>query len=173
MIRVIHPGAGFWLFTHPGSRGRKGTGSRIRIAATGTYIVESVLRILDWIRIRWGQWIRIRIKEGKNDPQKQKKVEKFHVFKCWMFSFQGWRLLLLLGRPLWGPRVKLIKIFDHDWYSARCWIRGINESGSATPLVPVTNIPTSFKYYYLLLRTRNFVPVFPMCIAGKDRDFPA
>ncbi len=25
------PGSGSWLFTHPGSRGRKGTGSRIRI----------------------------------------------------------------------------------------------------------------------------------------------
>jgi hypothetical protein len=25
---------------------------------------------LDWIRIQWGPWIRIRIQEGKNDPQK-------------------------------------------------------------------------------------------------------
>ncbi len=24
----------------------------------------------DWIRILWGPWIRIRIQEGKNDPQK-------------------------------------------------------------------------------------------------------
>ena len=29
----------------------------------------------DWIRIQSGQWIR----EGRNDPQKQKKVKKFHV----------------------------------------------------------------------------------------------
>jgi hypothetical protein len=29
MIRVVHPGSGF--FTHPGSRGQNGTGSRIRI----------------------------------------------------------------------------------------------------------------------------------------------
>ncbi len=33
-------------------------------------------------------WIRIRIQEGKNDPQKQKKVQNFHVFKYWMFSFE-------------------------------------------------------------------------------------
>jgi hypothetical protein len=29
----------------------------------------------------------IRIQEGKNDPQKYKKVHNFHVFKYWMFSF--------------------------------------------------------------------------------------
>ncbi len=33
----------------------------------------------------------IRIQEGKNP---QKKVQNFHVLKCWMFSFEGWRLLL-------------------------------------------------------------------------------
>jgi hypothetical protein len=30
-------------------------------------------------------------KVGKNDPQKQekgKKMKKFHVLKCWMFSFE-------------------------------------------------------------------------------------
>jgi hypothetical protein len=31
-------------------------------------------------------WIRIQIQEGKNDPQKSNKVEKFHALKCWMFS---------------------------------------------------------------------------------------
>ncbi len=30
MIRVVHPGSGSWFFTHPGSRGTKGTGSRIQ-----------------------------------------------------------------------------------------------------------------------------------------------
>jgi hypothetical protein len=30
----------------------------------------------------------IRIQEGKNDPQKYKKVRKFHVLKCWTFSFE-------------------------------------------------------------------------------------
>jgi hypothetical protein len=42
-------------------------------------------------------WIRIgndlvgcnRIPEGKNDPRKYKKVQKFHVLKCWIFSFEG------------------------------------------------------------------------------------
>jgi hypothetical protein len=33
--------------------------------------------------------IRIRIQEGKNDPQKKKKIKKFHVLKCWMFSFES------------------------------------------------------------------------------------
>jgi hypothetical protein len=32
---------------------------------------------------------RIRIQEGKNGPQKYKKVEKFHALKCWIFSFEG------------------------------------------------------------------------------------
>jgi hypothetical protein len=31
----------------------------------------------------------IRILEGKNDPEKYEKVYKFHVLKCWMFSFEG------------------------------------------------------------------------------------
>ncbi len=30
----------------------------------------------------------IRIKEGKNDPHKEKKIKKFYVLKCWMFSFE-------------------------------------------------------------------------------------
>jgi hypothetical protein len=52
----------------------------------------------DWIRIQSGQWIRIRIRnwepEAKNDPQKKKKIKKFHVLKCWMFSIEGRRLLM-------------------------------------------------------------------------------
>jgi len=38
------------------------------------------------IWIQSGQWIRIR--EGKNDPQKWEKIKKFHVLECWMFSFE-------------------------------------------------------------------------------------
>ncbi len=34
MIRDVHPGSGSWCFTHPRSRGQKGTGSRIRISNT-------------------------------------------------------------------------------------------------------------------------------------------
>jgi hypothetical protein len=40
-----------------------------------------VFRILD---LDW-----TRIQTGKNDPQRQKKVKKFHVLMCWMFSFEG------------------------------------------------------------------------------------
>jgi hypothetical protein len=40
----------------------------------------------DWIWIQSGQWFQ----EGKNDPTKNgKKVKKFHVLKCWMFSVEG------------------------------------------------------------------------------------
>jgi hypothetical protein len=42
-----------------------------------------------WIRINFSCWTRIRIQEGKNDPQKKKKVKKFHVLNGWMFSFEG------------------------------------------------------------------------------------
>ncbi len=34
MIRVVLPGSGSWFFTHPGSWGQKGTGTRIRIRNT-------------------------------------------------------------------------------------------------------------------------------------------
>jgi hypothetical protein len=35
----------------------------------------------------FGIWIRIQ--EGKNDPQKYKKVKKFSCLMCWMFSFES------------------------------------------------------------------------------------
>jgi hypothetical protein len=31
-------------------------------------------------------WIQV---QGKNNPQKRKKVNKFHVLKCWMFALGG------------------------------------------------------------------------------------
>jgi hypothetical protein len=33
--------------------------------------------------------IRIRIQKDKKDPQRWKKVNKFHLFQCWMFYFEG------------------------------------------------------------------------------------
>ncbi len=36
----------------------------------------------------------IRIQDGKKDPKKFKTVSKFHFLKCWIFSFEGWMLLL-------------------------------------------------------------------------------
>ena len=47
-----------------------------------------------WIRVNLSCWIRIRIQEGKNDQKRKKKVQNFHVLKCWMFSFEGWWLHL-------------------------------------------------------------------------------
>jgi hypothetical protein len=43
----------------------------------------------DLIRIQSGQWIRIRIQEGKKYPRKKKKIKKFHVLKCLMSSFES------------------------------------------------------------------------------------
>ncbi len=48
----------------------------------------------------------------KRPTQIEKKV---HVLKCWMFSFEGWRLLLWLGCPFWIKcsiriRIKWIRI---------------------------------------------------------------
>jgi hypothetical protein len=31
---------------------------------------------------------------GQKRPTKIEKIQKFHVLKCWMFSFEGGRLLL-------------------------------------------------------------------------------
>jgi hypothetical protein len=44
--------------------------------------------------------MRIRIQEGKNDPLKEKKKLKNELFKGWMLSFEGWRLLLKLYHPV-------------------------------------------------------------------------
>jgi hypothetical protein len=32
--------------------------------------------------------LRIRIQEGQNDPQNEKKIKKFHVFESWMLSLE-------------------------------------------------------------------------------------
>ena len=41
------------------------------------------------VLVRW-----IRIQEGKNDPQKDKNVRKYHVFVVLEVLFEDWRLLL-------------------------------------------------------------------------------
>jgi hypothetical protein len=48
----------------------------------------------------------IQIQEGKKNEKKLNKVEKFYVLKCWIFSIEGWRLLLKLGYTLLRPRDK-------------------------------------------------------------------
>jgi hypothetical protein len=45
------------------------------------------------------------------DFKEKKKGKRFHVSKCWMFSFDGWRLLLYLGHPSWRSRDKNELIF--------------------------------------------------------------
>ncbi len=49
MIRVVHPGSGSRYFTHPGSKGQKGTGSRIRIRNTA---LDQYVH-LGWTLTRW------------------------------------------------------------------------------------------------------------------------
>jgi hypothetical protein len=43
----------------------------------------------------WIPGIRIRIQEGKNDPQQKKKCKKIYFLKCWwMFSLRAESLLM-------------------------------------------------------------------------------
>ncbi len=64
MIRVVHPASGSWLFTHPGSRGHKGTGSRIRISNTKFFNASK------------GYFLKANIKEGEVEITNKKKIEK-------------------------------------------------------------------------------------------------
>ncbi len=50
MIRVVHPGSGSWIFTHPGSRIKKGTGSA---TCSCSWIRKRIpgSRIARWMRI--------------------------------------------------------------------------------------------------------------------------
>jgi hypothetical protein len=52
------------------------------------------------IRIQSGYGFR----RAKMTYKKKKKVKKINVWKCWMFSFEDWRLFLLIWRPLWSHR---------------------------------------------------------------------
>ncbi len=50
--------------------------------------------------------IRIHIGSGSRREKmslKNRRVKKFHVLKCWVFSFEGYRILLYLGGPLRRP----------------------------------------------------------------------
>ncbi len=48
----------------------------------------------------------VQILGGQKIPPQIEKSEEIHVLNWWVFSFERWRLLLLLGRPSWRPRVK-------------------------------------------------------------------
>ncbi len=75
---------------------------------------ENILNLTFWttgrssqrFRVSWErQWIRIRNPDpdpgGQKWHTKLEKIRKFHVLKCWMFSFEGWR-----------PRDRKIVVFD-------------------------------------------------------------
>jgi hypothetical protein len=88
MIWVVHPGSGsrdpdydFLPIPDPGSRGQKGTGSRIRIRNTELH------SNLDPC------WIRFRVQEGRNGPKKGKYEETF-CFDELDVLLEDWRLLL-------------------------------------------------------------------------------
>ncbi len=64
-------------------------------------------------------------RRAKTDHKNRKKLRNFLFLKCWMFSFKGWRLLLLLESSLWRPRDKLqfsIKKISNSFYSWKHWI---------------------------------------------------
>jgi hypothetical protein len=46
---------------------------------------------------------------GKNDPQKREKSEEMYSIE--VHSFDGWRLLLSTGRPMWRLGDKCTAIF--------------------------------------------------------------
>jgi hypothetical protein len=53
--------------------------------------------------------------------------DKFNFLKCWMFSFEGWRLLLQLGRPLWRPRESGISnIFSCSFFPLILFIKNLD-----------------------------------------------
>jgi hypothetical protein len=58
-----------------------------------TFDTEPVLRTRIRMRIQWGPWIRIRIRNpdpgGQKWPRKYKTVNKFLLLKCWMIVFEG------------------------------------------------------------------------------------
>jgi hypothetical protein len=56
---------------------------------TSTCSASSSCKAVLRIRIQSGQWIRIQIKRGKMTHKSRKKIKKFHVLKCWMFSFES------------------------------------------------------------------------------------
>ncbi len=53
---------------------------------------------------------------GQNCPTKLEKIKKFNGLKCWMFSFEGLRLLLWLGRPLWRPGIGILQFLIQKIY---------------------------------------------------------
>ncbi len=58
----------------------------------------------------------------QNDPKKE---GYFHDFKCWIFSLEGWRLLLFSLKS-WKSLLKNIAIFEEEYFSwtrlSRTWI---------------------------------------------------
>ncbi len=84
----------------------------------------------DRIRIQSGQWIRIRIKEGKINHKNRKKVRKFHVMKCWMFfrglkaSPEAWTSFMEAKDKKLQLLIKIYKKkFQFSVFSLKCRIR--------------------------------------------------
>ncbi len=72
-------------------------------------------------------------RRAKMTHKNRKKVKKFHVLKSWMFPFEGWRLLLQLGRPLCQRGQGISTVSCNFWWkknsavnflqSSKPWIR--------------------------------------------------
>ncbi len=77
MIRVVHPGSGF--FTDPENRGQKGTGSRIRLRNTGGNTVN--LRKQTWLKkLSWTVMFTEAALRGAMNPFKEAREEIFANF---------------------------------------------------------------------------------------------
>jgi hypothetical protein len=104
-----------------------------------SYVLDSVVDpepYPDWIRIQWGAWNCVRIQEGKNGPEIHKTVDKFHLLKCWTFSFKISCIFLVIKimnpypdpEPDPFPDPVSLEMLDPDPYSDP----GFNESKSKT-----------------------------------------
>jgi len=68
--------------------------AKLKIPSFYKVVILNSVRIR--LRIQYGQWIRIRIRnpdpdsgEHKSPTKIENNYKKCHVLKCWMFSFEG------------------------------------------------------------------------------------
>ncbi len=96
MIRVVYPESGSWFFTHPGSRGQKGTGSQIRNNDGGSWSEPVfIYDLVHWkILIRnWFVWEFIR-----------------------KLIFPFLQMLFTKSWGVWRIFAKRLILFEKDWF---------------------------------------------------------
>ncbi len=98
------------------------TWARNIVKKTGIWF-GTVVRIR--IRIQLGRWIRIRIQEG------------YHVLKCWMFSCEGWRLLLWNGRQKFREKKQAFGLAQR--FGSGYGFNQVDGSGSGSKRAKITH----------------------------------